>query len=178
MHAFEVTCSCFYPLHASCLCLSLARSCLFIHVGLLASLPNTLFVGMDCVELEGSDPWILLFWALLPSRTPSHRTFQSRSLKRSKFPLLIPVVLSLLFIVFPAHMILNSTISWILKPRLPLSIQDPTSSFLQVSKKWAEHFSSSAELTSAELYSNSAFKHQHCKHVLKNKSKFNFKMCS
>ena len=46
-YSSQVTRPCFHPLQASFLCLSLARSSLLIHAGLLAFLPDFLLVGMD-----------------------------------------------------------------------------------------------------------------------------------
>lgn len=47
LYPSQVTCFFFHPPYASFLCLSLSRSSLFIHTGLLAFLPYFLFVEMD-----------------------------------------------------------------------------------------------------------------------------------
>jgi len=66
-----------------------------------------------------------LSWDLLPFRDLSHGTLPSRSLVRPKSVLLKSRAVSLLCVLLAALRILNSTISWSLQPRLPLSF--PTS---------------------------------------------------
>lgn len=70
-----------------------------------------------------------LSWTLHPSRALSRGTYSNRSLKRPKLALLKSRVVSLVFALLPPVRILNSTMSWSLAPRLPLTFPPTTSSF-------------------------------------------------
>ena len=76
-----------------------------------------------------------LSWAPFSSRALSHGTLPSRFLKRPKSALLKSRAVSLLVILLPAPRILNSTISWSLKPRLPLTFTSLMSPSFLVSKR-------------------------------------------
>ena len=137
LYSPQVTCPCFHYLYPLFLCLSLAKSSLFIHTGLLAFLPD--FVA---VQIEFFWAWRRcsldinhLSWTPLPSKVLSHRTPPKRPLMRPKSALLKSRVVSLLFTLLSALRILNSTISWPLQPRLPLIFTYATSRSLWVSMR-------------------------------------------
>lgn len=59
LYSSQATFPCFHPLQAYILCLNLSRNSLFILEGLLALLPDFLFVRMHCLWPRREDPWIL-----------------------------------------------------------------------------------------------------------------------
>lgn len=70
-----------------------------------------------------------LSWTLLPSRVLSHGIPPNRSQKRTKLLVLKSRAAILLVALLHPCRILNSTISWTQKPRLPSSLHIPNQSF-------------------------------------------------
>ena len=128
LYSSHSTCTCFHPAWVF-LYLSLARSYLFIHIGLLMFSPDIIFGGMH--PSWAWKVWWLninhLSWAPLPSRSSLCGIFLSRSLKSPKYALLTSRVMNLIFTLLLAFWILDSTISWALKSRLPVTIISATS---------------------------------------------------
>lgn len=83
----------------------------------------------------------LFSWAPLSSRALCHRLVSRRSLKKPKSALLKSRVVNLFFTLFYALRLLNSTNSWSLQPKLPLTFTFSTSSSLLM-KYEVEHLSS------------------------------------
>lgn len=80
LHSSQATCCCFHCLQVSFLCLSLARSILFIYAGLLVFLSDFLFVEAHCFWTWKR--WFLNInqfpWAPLHFRAMSHSPLASR----------------------------------------------------------------------------------------------------
>ena len=109
-------------------------SSLLIHTGLLLPFPNFILSGIH--RSWASKKWHLsvdqLSWVPLPSNMLAQGIPPGRSLKRLKLALLKSRVVILLVALLLPYKILNSTISWLLQPKLPPNFTSPTSPSLLV----------------------------------------------
>ena len=108
-----------------------------IHAGLLPPLLDFLLRGMHWSWAWRK--WCLnsnqLSWTPLLSRALTRGIPPSRSLKRPKLTLLKSKIMILLTALLLLCRILNSTISWSLQPRLPLTFTSSTSPSLFISTR-------------------------------------------
>jgi len=114
--------------------MSLSRSSLFIHAGLLLFLPDFLFVEMHCSWAGRRWSWILTSF-LGPLFPPGLYPMVLYRAGPCRGQSLTSRVVSLLCALLAALRDRNSTISWSLQPRLPLCFTFPTSPFLVVRTK-------------------------------------------
>lgn len=104
----------FLPILYACFSwLSVPRSSLLIHKGLVALLLNFLFIGMVCswASKRWSSNIIQPAWSPLPSIALSYGTLSGKSMKRPNFALLMFRAVILLFALLRSFRSLNSTVT-------------------------------------------------------------------